>query len=80
MTPVPSTRSRKLGLDSLVSDNRFFDVLPRGVSKGPSLRRLIAHLDIPEDRVLAAGDTLKRPLDAGVRIEGPSPSGIPRAS
>ena len=48
----------ELGLDSLVSDNRFFDVLPRGVSKGPSLRRLIAHLAIPEERVLAAGDTL----------------------
>lgn len=47
-----------LGLDSLISDNRFFDVLPRGVSKGPSLRRLVAHLAIPEDRVLAAGDTL----------------------
>lgn len=47
-----------LGLDSLVSDNRFFDVLPKGVSKGPSLKRLIAHLGIPGERVLAAGDTL----------------------
>ena len=26
----------ELGLDAIVSDNRFFDVLPRGVSKGPS--------------------------------------------
>ncbi|MGR3801843.1 HAD family hydrolase [Marinibacterium profundimaris] len=47
-----------LGLDWLISDNRYFDVLPRGVSKGPSIRRLVAHLDIPEDRVLVAGDTL----------------------
>lgn len=48
----------RLGLDWLISDNRFFDVLPRGVSKGPSLKRLIAHLGVPEERVLAAGDTL----------------------
>lgn len=47
-----------LGLDALISDNRFFDVLPRGVSKGPSLRRLTAHLGLEEHRVLAAGDTL----------------------
>ena len=48
----------RLGLDWLISDNRFFDVLPKGVSKGPSLKRLIAHLGIPEHRVLVAGDTL----------------------
>ncbi|KAA8606959.1 HAD-IIB family hydrolase [Salipiger aestuarii] len=49
---------RDIGHDPLVSDNRYFDVLPRGISKGPSLRRLVAHLGIEEDRVLAAGDTL----------------------
>lgn len=48
----------EMGLDSLVSDDRFFDVLPRGVSKGPSLLRLLAHLGVPEHRTLAAGDTL----------------------
>lgn len=48
----------RLGLDWMISDNRFFDVLPSGVSKGPSLKRLIAHLGIDEARVLAAGDTL----------------------
>ena len=49
----------ELGLDSLVSDNRFFDVLPRGVSKGPSLRRLIAHPRHPRGpRAWPAGDTL----------------------
>lgn len=47
-----------LGYDALISDNRFFDVLPRGVSKGPSLRRLADWLGLAEDRVLAAGDTL----------------------
>ncbi|QFS83000.1 Mannosylfructose-phosphate phosphatase [Roseivivax sp. THAF40] len=47
-----------LGHDWLISDNKYFDVLPRGVSKGPSLRRFVAHMNIPEKRVLAAGDTL----------------------
>ncbi|MDO6584564.1 HAD-IIB family hydrolase [Salipiger sp. 1_MG-2023] len=49
---------QELGHDVLVSDNRYFDVLPRGISKGPSLRRLVTHLGIEENRVLAAGDTL----------------------
>lgn len=48
----------EMGLDALVSDNRFFDVLPKGVSKGPSLRRLLDYLGIMPRRVLVAGDTL----------------------
>jgi HAD superfamily hydrolase (TIGR01484 family) len=47
-----------LGLDALISANRFFDVLPKDVSKGPSLLRLLAHLGVPNDRTLVAGDTL----------------------
>ncbi|WP_417253869.1 HAD-IIB family hydrolase [Celeribacter sp.] len=47
-----------LGLDWLISDNRYFDVLPKGISKGPSIKRLISHLGIPEARVLCAGDTM----------------------
>ncbi|MHA6323733.1 HAD-IIB family hydrolase [Roseivivax sp. CAU 1753] len=47
-----------LGHDWLISDDKYFDVLPRGVSKGPSLRRFVAHMNIPDGRVLAAGDTL----------------------
>lgn len=47
-----------MGLDALVSDDRYFDVLPRGVSKGPSLLRLLDHLGINRERCLAAGDTL----------------------
>lgn len=49
---------RALDVDVLISDNRFVDVLPKGVSKGPTLRRLIKVLGIPEDRILTAGDTL----------------------
>lgn len=48
----------KLGLDWLISDNRFFDVLPKGISKGPSIRKLVSHLGIEESRVLVAGDTM----------------------
>ncbi|MCC6008276.1 MAG: HAD-IIB family hydrolase [Rhodobacteraceae bacterium] len=48
----------RLGLDSLVSADRFFDVLPRGISKGPSVRRLIGHLGLDPNRVLVAGDTM----------------------
>lgn len=47
-----------MGLDTILSDNRFFDVLPKGVSKGPSLLRLLAHLNIDNRRVLVAGDTM----------------------
>ncbi|MFA8386963.1 MAG: HAD-IIB family hydrolase [Pelagibaca sp.] len=47
-----------LGLDALISDNRFFDVLPKGVSKGPSLLRLLAYLGVQNQRTLVAGDTL----------------------
>ena len=47
-----------MGADTLISDNRYFDVLPRGISKGPSLLRLVAHLGVDQDKVLTAGDTL----------------------
>lgn len=47
-----------MGHDILISDNRFLDVLPRGVSKGPSLLRLLDHLGLAQTQVLAAGDTL----------------------
>ena len=58
LRPGAEERMREMGFDVLVSDDRFFDVLPRGVSKGPSLRRLIAWLRVEENRVMAAGDTL----------------------
>lgn len=48
----------EMGFQPLISDNRFFDILPGGVSKGPSLLRLVDHLGIEPERVLCAGDTL----------------------
>ena len=47
-----------MGLDALISDNRFLDVLPKGISKGPTLVDLLTHLRIKNDRCLVAGDTL----------------------
>lgn len=56
--PAAVEKVTALGLDAIISDNRFFDVLPKGVSKGPSLLRLMDHLGIAKDRVLVAGDTM----------------------
>lgn len=67
LAPGAEERVQAMGLDVLISDNRYFDVLPRGVSKGPSLRRLITWLGIDEHRVLAAGDTLN---DLSMLISG----------
>ena len=53
MAPV-----RDMGFDVLVSHGRFVDILPPGVSKGPSLLRLIDYLGLEPGRVLVAGDTL----------------------
>jgi HAD superfamily hydrolase (TIGR01484 family) len=47
-----------LGLDALLSAGQFFDVLPKDVSKGPSLLRLLAHLEVDNRKVLVAGDTM----------------------
>jgi HAD superfamily hydrolase (TIGR01484 family) len=47
-----------MGLDALVSADRYFDVLPKDVSKGPSLLRLLEHLGIDNRKCLVAGDTM----------------------
>ncbi len=47
-----------LGFDALISDNLYFDVLPRGVQKGPTLLRTLDALGLPRERTLVAGDTL----------------------
>ncbi|WP_245866501.1 HAD-IIB family hydrolase [Oceaniglobus roseus] len=47
-----------MGFDTLISDSRYFDVLPKGISKGPSLVLLANHLGIDHARLLAAGDTM----------------------
>lgn len=47
-----------LGLDLLYSADWYLDVLPGGVNKGSSLRRLVRHLGLSDEAVLVAGDTL----------------------
>ncbi|TRD23128.1 HAD-IIB family hydrolase [Palleronia caenipelagi] len=51
-------RVEEMGLDWIASDGKYFDVLPKGVSKGPSVKRLVNHLGIPPAHVLCAGDTM----------------------
>ncbi|MGE0071969.1 MAG: HAD family hydrolase [Thiomonas sp.] len=55
---VAASELRRLGFDTLMSDNQYFDVLPRGVQKGSTLLRTLAALGLPEHRTLVAGDTL----------------------
>ncbi|MCC5992119.1 MAG: HAD hydrolase family protein [Rhodobacteraceae bacterium] len=47
-----------LDVDILISHGCFVDILPKGVSKGPSLLRLLEAMKLPRARVLVAGDTL----------------------
>lgn len=46
------------GVDCLVSDNRYLDVLPAGINKGSTLLALLALLEIDHAMVVTAGDTL----------------------
>ncbi len=47
-----------LGCDLVYSANRFLDILPRGVNKGGTLRKLAEQLGEDEAHVLVAGDSL----------------------
>jgi glucosylglycerol-phosphate synthase len=51
-------RLAHLDVDVLYSADRYLDVLPRGVSKGDTLRRLAAQLAVPDHEIVVAGDTL----------------------
>jgi hydroxymethylpyrimidine pyrophosphatase-like HAD family hydrolase len=55
---VAASALQRLGFDTLMSDDQYFDVLPRGVHKGSTLLRTLAALGLPEHRTLVAGDTL----------------------
>jgi HAD superfamily hydrolase (TIGR01484 family) len=47
-----------IGADALVSDNQYFDVLPRGIHKGWAVLRLIQHWQAEPSQTVVAGDTL----------------------
>ncbi|MBB3989315.1 HAD-IIB family hydrolase [Croceicoccus naphthovorans] len=57
------------GFDCLTSADLYLDVLPKGIAKGPTLRRMVEALALPHDRVLAAGDTMNdlSMLDCGLK-------------
>lgn len=46
------------GVDCLISDDRYFDVLPAGVNKGSTLLALLDWLQVDRQRVVTAGDSL----------------------
>ena len=46
------------GVDCLVSDNKYLDVLPAGVNKGTTLLAVLDLLEVDPSRVVTAGDTL----------------------
>lgn len=46
------------GVDCLLSDGRYMDLLPAGVNKGTTLKTLLGWLEVDSDRVVTAGDTL----------------------
>jgi len=46
------------GVDCVLSDNRYLDVLPAGVNKGTTLQTLLQLLALPAERVVTAGDSL----------------------
>ena len=46
------------GVDCLVSDNRYLDLLPAGVNKGSTLLTLLEWLEVDPGQVVTAGDTL----------------------
>jgi HAD superfamily hydrolase (TIGR01484 family) len=49
---------KAIGADPLVSDNQYFDVLPKGIHKGWAVLRLLRHWQVEPSRTLVAGDTL----------------------
>lgn len=58
LSPDTVRKVEAAGFDCLTSADLYLDVLPRGIAKGPTLRRMVDALRLPEDKVLAAGDTM----------------------
>ena len=58
VTPALRTAVAELGCDLLYSASRYLDILPPGVNKGSTLKKLVQWLGIPPEDVLTAGDTL----------------------
>jgi len=58
LPPDAATSVEAAGYDVILSAGRFFDVMPRGVAKGPTLLRFLDALALDPAAVIVAGDTL----------------------
>jgi len=58
LSPDTVSKVEAAGFDCLLSADRFLDVLPKGISKGPTLVRLVEALGLDAGNVLVAGDTM----------------------
>ena len=58
MDPDLLERLRQEGVDCVLSDGRYLDVLPPGVNKGSTLQRVLELLELQQVPVVVAGDTL----------------------
>lgn len=79
LRPTVRQKIEAAGFDCLTSADIYLDVLPRGISKGPTLIHLMTHLGIPGRDVLVAGDTLNdlslfRTPYAGVAVGNSEPA------
>ncbi len=56
----PSTLQKVIdaGFDYIYSDSKYLDVLPKGVSKGTTLLKLLNFLSLDSTQVVTCGDTL----------------------
>lgn len=58
LSPETIAKIEAAGFDCLLSAGRFLDVLPKGISKGPTLVRVVEALRLDPESVLVAGDTM----------------------
>ena len=58
MDPALLQRLRDQGVDVVLSDGRYLDVLPPGVNKGTTLQRVLELLELSGTPVVVAGDPL----------------------
>jgi HAD superfamily hydrolase (TIGR01484 family) len=56
----PSTvqKIQDAGFDCILSAEKYLDVMPKGIAKGPTLLRFIETLELNTDNVIPAGDSL----------------------
>ena len=58
LDPQLLERLTEEGVDCVLSDGRYLDVLPPGVNKGSTLQRVLQLLELGDAPVVVAGDTL----------------------